>query len=83
MLCATAIHAEFVEYISPGTGKVINSRDAQRDDLKRSGAFLAEPGIEKDVERNKLALQEKTFAPIAEGIDRAVSGLVSQRIIES
>lgn len=73
----------FQAYKSPGTGKFIDSRDAQREDLKRSGAFLYEPGVNKDVARNKRDRQEKTFAPIAAAVDQTVAALVQSGKMES
>lgn len=70
-------------FISPATGKVISSRAQHMDDLKRSNCFLAEPGIQKDIARNKEATLEKKFAPVAAGIDQTVTNLVNRGIIAS
>ena len=77
MLCAPAVIAEFQPYRSPGTGKFIESRNQQREDLRASGAFLYESGVDKDVARNKAAVQEKSFAPISSAVDNLVRDLVN------
>lgn len=82
-ISAPAVHATFESYISPNTGKFIESRDSQRADLRASGAFLYEKGVEKDVARNKLAAQEKSFAPIAAAVDETVRNLVNSGKLES
>lgn len=84
VLSAPMIAADcFNTYISPGTGKLISSPGARNEDLKRSGAILAEPGIEKDVARNKERRLEESFAPIASGVDNVVSQLVAQQKLSS
>ena len=76
-ISAPMVIAEFQAYRSPNTGKIIESRDAQREDLRRSGAILYESGVEKDVARNKIDAQEKAFAPIAAAVDNTVRELVN------
>jgi hypothetical protein len=84
VLTAAMIAADcFTEYVSPGTGRIISSPSARADDLKRSGAILAEPGIEKDVARNKAENIEKSFSPVAAGIDSIVTQLVNTGKLES
>jgi len=70
-------------YISPGTGKYIETREQQREDLKRSGAILHEPGLEQDIARNKAEKAEKDFAPVAAAVDATVTQLVNKGLIES
>jgi len=83
VICAPAIHTDITPYISPGTGKEVSSRSQQREDLLKSNAIMAEPGIEKDVARWKEEKREKTFAPVAEAVDNAVKQLVNAGKIES
>lgn len=73
---------DFASYVSPGTGKIINSRLAQQDDLKRSGAILAEPGLDKDIARNKAAKADREFAPVAAAVDKTISQLVNSGQIQ-
>jgi putative FmdB family regulatory protein len=80
---APSVHAAFQAYTSPNTGKYIESRDAQRNDLRASGAFLYEKGVEQDVARNKIRAQEKAFAPIERAIDDTVRNLVNNGKLES
>ena len=83
ILTAPAITADIEPYISPATGKLISSRVEQREDLARSGHFLHEPGVEKDVERNRAYTMEKAFEPVARAVDEKVAQLVSQGQIQS
>lgn len=83
VICAPAVHADITPYVSPASGKVINSRSSQADDLKRTGSILNEPGLKSDISRWKTYNEEKTFAPIAKGVDEAVKKLVATNQIES
>lgn len=76
ILTAPAIHTDIAPYQSPGTGKWVTSRSEQREDLRKSNAFLYEPGVREDIARNKLHTQEKTFAPISAAVDQTVAALV-------
>jgi putative FmdB family regulatory protein len=78
-----SIQTSFDAYYSPKTGKYIESRNAQREDLKVSGAFLYEKGVEKDVERNRIATRERAFEPIAKAVDSTVRDLVNSGKMES
>lgn len=80
---APLVISEFQSYISPATGREITSRAAREDDLKRSGTFLHESGVEKDIARNKLAADEKAFAPVSSAIDNIVRNLVNERKLEA
>lgn len=82
-ICAPAIHADITPYVSPGTGKVIGSRAQQREDLLKSNSVINEPGLSRDIARRKVEVEEKSFAPVAAGIDSIVRDLVSCNQIES
>lgn len=83
VICAPAIHADLPPYISPASGKLINSRSAQAEDLKRTNSILNEPGLKSDIARWKVETEEKAFAPVAAGVDEAVKRLVATNQIES
>lgn len=83
ILSAPTVHAAFSAYVSPATGKMIESRQAQRADLRASGHFINEPGVKKDIARNKLATEEKAFQPIAAGVDAVVHKLVNTGALTS
>lgn len=83
VLTAPAVSTDIEPYISPATGKLISSRSEQREDLVRTGHFLHEPGVEKDVERNRAYTMEKAFEPVARAVDEKVAQLVSQGQIQS
>lgn len=82
-ICAPAIQASFTEYISPGTGKLIQSRNQQREDFKVSNSIMNEPGVAADIARNKLEAAEKAFAPIASGIDDTIRHLSTAGQLEN
>jgi putative FmdB family regulatory protein len=84
LLTAPMIAADcFNEYESPGTGKRISSPGARNDDLKRSGAIMWEPGIDKDISRQKESVLESSFAPIAAGVDAIVTNLVNNQTLKA
>lgn len=80
---APMLSVAFEPYISPASGNLISSRNEQREDLTRTGHFLQEPGVEKDVARNRERVMEKAFEPVAAAIDQKVTQLVSQGQIAS
>lgn len=83
LISAPMVLTDIEPYISPATGRIINSRVAMRDDLNASGSILNEPGLKQDIARQKKYVEEKTFAPVAAGIDAAVTQLVNNRQLES
>ncbi len=83
VMCAPAVHADLPPYVSPASGKLINSRSAQAEDLKRTNSILNEPGLKSDIARWKIETEEKAFAPVAAGVDEAVKRLVATNQIES
>lgn len=70
-------------FISPGTGKVIDSKTAYKEDLKRSGAIPWEPGLKEQVARNRLHEQEKAFAPISHAVDEAIRARLANDTLET
>jgi hypothetical protein len=82
-MCAPSIQPDITPFVSPATGRVITSRSAQRDDLQRSGHVINEPGLDKDIARNKLSQADAAFAPIASAIDATVANLVSAGKLQS
>lgn len=83
VICAPAVHADIAPYISPASGRIINSRSSQAEDLRRTNSILNEPGLKQDISRWKDYTAEKAFAPIASGVDEAVKKLVATSQIES
>ena len=77
------IQADIEPYESPKTGKWITSRNARDEDLRASGSFMYEKGVEKDIQRNRLNAQERTFKPIADAVDSTVAALVSAGKLET
>lgn len=73
----------FEPFESPKTGKWLRTKAEWKDDLKASGSFIYEKGVEKDIARNKERALEEAFKPIANGVDRVVTQLVAERKIQS
>lgn len=83
LIGAPAVHADISPYVSPASGKVINSRSSQSEDLRRTNSILNEPGLNRDISRWKSETAEKAFTPIANGVDEAVKRLVATNQLES
>ena len=83
VISAPYIAPDITPYVSPGSGKVINSRTQQEYDLKATNSIINEPGLDKDIARNKEYQAEKSFAPIANGVDNIVRQLVNERKLDS
>lgn len=82
-ISAPMIAAEFAPYESPGTGKIIHSRTEMKEDLKRSGAILYEPGLKEEIARNREHAKAKAFAPIEAAVDQYVAAAVSAGKLET
>lgn len=82
LIAAPRISKEITPYKSPATGKIISSRSEQKEDLRRAGCRLYEPGMKEDIARNAVSAQEKSFAPVAAAIDQTVASLVSAGKLE-
>lgn len=82
-ISAPMVAAEFTPYESPGTGKIIHSRTEMKEDLKRSGAILYEPGMRQDIARNRAHAQAKAFAPIEAAVDQYVAAAVAAGKLET
>jgi len=67
------IAPEIPSYVSPASGKLISSRVQRTEDLKESRCYAWEPGMERDVARNRVYEQEKAFRPISDAVDRIVT----------
>jgi hypothetical protein len=83
IISAPYLAPDIQPYISPGTGRVVNSRSQMAADLQRSGCIMHEPGLEKDIARWKVQHREKAFAPVASAVDETVKALVNTGKIES
>lgn len=73
VISAAFVSDDIPAYVSPTTGRVIGSRTARRDDLRRSGARPWE-GLEaekKEAARKRAYADEKTDAKLTETAHRA------------
>ena len=64
-----SISSDYEGYECPVTGKWVEGRKAHRDNLKRTGCRLLEPGEKEDVQKNGKKRRE---AAIDKAVDRAV-----------
>lgn len=83
VISAPYIAPDITPYISPASGKIINSKAQIADDLERTGYILKEPGLDKDVARWGAEKKAKDFVPVEKGIDACVNNLVNRGLIES
>lgn len=67
------ISPDIQPYVSPNGNYLVNSRAERQRDLQKSGAIAWEPGIDKDIAKNKAYQQEKAFEPIAKAVDQIVT----------
>lgn len=75
VISAPSIRPEITPYVSPASGKLISSRVQRNEDLKREGCIENEPGLRQYLEKRKVELADKAFAPIAHHIDQTASAL--------
>lgn len=73
VISAPALRLEIQAYVSPTTGRWINSRAQRTEDLLSSGAILREPGLDADIAQIQASEKEK----IAQKLDRTVDETVS------
>lgn len=83
IISAPYIAPEIQPYVSPGSGKVINSRAQQDYDLRATNSIINEPGLKADIERRKTEVDAATFAPIATAVDNTVRNLVNAGKLEA
>lgn len=75
IISAPAVQAGFEPYESPKSGKWIASRTQQREDLKRTGSFLYEPGVREQIARTKQEKWNETLADVDKKVDNVVRDL--------
>lgn len=74
---APAVRPDIPAYESPATGRIITSRTERRDDLARSGCIEWEPGIDRDITRNREHREAREFAQIDQHVDNIVRDLAT------
>jgi len=62
-ICKPTIQGDIAEYVSPITGKPIDGRTAQRDDLARSGCRVVDPS------ENEMKFKSKRYAKANNALD--------------
>lgn len=77
VLDAPSIRPDITPYISPASGKLISSRSERQEDLKATNSWEWEPGIEKDIARNRAHKQEKFLQKIDNAVDEALAANLS------
>lgn len=75
VLAAPAVRADIEPYISPATGKIINSRSQRKDDLKASGSIEWEPGLRPYVERRRQEAIREDEVKIEKTVDEIVTAM--------
>lgn len=81
ILSAPAIQVDIPAYVSPASGRVINSRVQRKEDLLREGAIENEPGLKEHIAATAEYEQEKAFRPVSDAIDKEVTAMVASGIL--
>lgn len=69
------VRGDFEPYISPATGQYIDSRTKRHEEMTRHGYRTYEPGMDKDIARNRVEQQQKALKPIHDTVDQVVTHL--------
>lgn len=77
IIAAPMIAAAFQPYISPASGREISSRDQERNEIRRTNSIIKEPGVDRDVARNKSASIERGFTPLDKTVDATINHLIN------
>lgn len=72
ILVAPAVQTDIEPYVSPVSGKVINSRSERRKELKAGGYMEWEPGIKEQVEKKRRANEEAFTKQLDSAVDAVV-----------
>ena len=80
-ISAPSIRPEIPAYVSPASGKVINSRAQQREDLLRENCTINEPGLKRDIERRSAELKERDLVKIDASVDRMTAEMSASNLI--
>ena len=83
IISAPAIQVDIPAYVSPASGKVINSRAQRKEDLLREGCVENEPGLKEHIAATSLYEQEKAFRPVSAAIDKEVTAMVASGVLPS
>ena len=75
VISAPSILPDIPSYVSPASGKMINSRAQRREDLQREGCIAYEPGLKEHIAKRAESEREKSLIPINKTIDQTVSAL--------
>lgn len=72
---APTVRGDLEPYVSPASGKLINSYSARRDDMKRGGYIDFEPGLYQHAERKRKENLEKAIQPALNAVDDLVTAM--------
>ena len=75
VLSPPMLSVDIEPYVSPASGELITSRKQRTEEMTRLGFRTYEPGMKKDIARNRAEAQEKALAPILKGVDEIVTSL--------
>lgn len=75
------VRGDLEPFVSPASGKLINSRVQRDEDLARTGSFMNEPGVRQEIARTNEALRERDFVPMAASVDQTVRDFVSAGLV--
>lgn len=81
IISAPALRLEIPAYVSPASGKWINSRAQRREDLKREDCIEYEPGLKEHIAKVKIERQQEIFKGVEKTIDETVSSMHASNLI--
>ena len=81
IISAPAFIPEIPAYVSPASGKWINSRSQRKEDLLREGCVAYEPGMKEELASRARSNQEAIFAATDKTIDQTASDLHASGLI--
>jgi hypothetical protein len=81
VISAPTVQVDIPAYISPASGKWINSRAQRKEDLKREGCIEMEPGLREHIAANSAAEKEKVAQIFDATVDRTVSEMHASGLI--
>jgi hypothetical protein len=81
VISAPMLQVDIQAYVSPASGKWIDSRAARREDLKREGCIADEPGLREHIAGIQASEKEKIAKTLDATVDRTVSEMHASGLI--
>lgn len=76
---APMVGPDYAAYDCPVTGRMIEGRRAHRENLKRHGARVAEPGERQEAQARAKAEEESLIARVGESVEADIAALPAEK----